>query len=262
MIPALIRPRGAARRASGGPAVPYWRQRGWRLSAGFTALVAGTGLLTLAVRGPGGPAAALDRADLDASTPLVKTAAAPVRAPAAGRAAGCRTDDRATAVPPAAPADTTWREVAGARVPTSASAGPLLAGGPLWWCFARTPAGAAMAAHVIPLKLSDTGWRTVAERQVVPGRARDFLVAKRARLPERAVLRGPAALAGFTVPSYSPAAAEVDLLVRGGQGALFTTSVSLVWSEGDWKAVPRSDGTLSASPRPAEGSRGFVMWRD
>lgn len=159
------------------------------------------------------------------------------------------------------PADTIWRTVAGVQVPTSATAGPLLAAGPIWWCFARTPTGAVMAAHVIPLKLGDSGWQAAAERQVVPGRERDFLIAKRSRSPERSTTRSSASLAGFAVPSYSSSEAEVRLLVRSGQGALFTTSVSLKWSEGDWKAVPRPDGTLSAAPAPVEGAQGFVMWR-
>ncbi|MFJ9319420.1 hypothetical protein [Streptomyces globisporus] len=224
------------------------------------ALVLGAGLLSVAVRGVGGPSGGLERADLSASAPLVKTAGgAPGRSD--DRPDGCRTDDRDATTPRAAPADAIWRGVAGAQVPTSATAGPLLAGGPVWWCFARTPMGAVMAAHVIPLKLGDSGWQAVAERQVAPGRERDFLIAKRARSRESTTARGSASLAGFAVASYSPSRAEVRLLVRSGQGALFTTSVSLKWGEGDWKAVPRPDGTLSAAPAPVEGTQGFVMWR-
>ncbi|MEU0360424.1 hypothetical protein [Streptomyces cyaneofuscatus] len=256
----LKRLRVPGRTTDDGPAPPFWRQRGWRFSAGFTVLAVAAGLITLGVRGAG---TALPRAELDASKPLVKAAApgGPEAGRAAGRPDGCSTDDRVASLPRSAPTDVTWRQVAGVDVPTSASAGPLLAGGSLWWCFARTPMGAVMAAHVVPVKLGDAGWRAVAERQTVPGRARNFLVSKRSRLPDEASVRGAGSFAGFAVPSFSPSEARVDLLVRNGQGGLFTTTVSLVWSEGDWKVVPRPDGTLSGSLAPVQGSRGFVMWK-
>ncbi|MEV0036454.1 hypothetical protein [Streptomyces sp. NPDC050804] len=253
-------PSGAA---PGADSQPYWRQRGWRVSAGFIALALAAGLSAVATQGLGGSATDGDRVALDHAQPLVKTNAGPGAATAVpGRKTGCRTDDRDTSPPRAAPQGVQWRDLVGTKVPTSVSAGPLLASGPLWWCFAHTPMGAVMAAHVIPTQISGSAWRSVAEHQVVAGPRRDFFVALRSATPDSPVPgRSAASYAGFSVMSYSAAEATVELLVKGGQGTLFSTEVAVRWDDGDWKVVPQTGGSLFQPLSTSDGSAGFLLWR-
>jgi hypothetical protein len=248
----------ALRKPPAAPGTPFWRQPGWQLSAAFLLVVLVMGLLGLTLRGPGASAAGLPRVELKDARALVKSGSSGGRTP--GRPTGCSTDDRKTSRPTSAPRDVQWREVAGMNVPTSASAGPLLASGPLWWCFARTPAGVVMAAHVIPAQMRTPHWRAVAERQLVPGLGRDFLVALNSRQKKPDVSAGTF-YQGFRITSYTSEEAVVDLLFKSAQGGLLSTKVSLAWSEGDWKVVPRSTGTLARTPSPVADTRDFLMWK-
>ncbi|GHE24279.1 hypothetical protein [Streptomyces capillispiralis] len=240
---------------------PYWQQRGWQAAAAFLALAVVGAVLAAFSGGAGAPARG-ESVDLGSSQPLVRAAGAgggagPVRRD------GCRTDDTATKLPGAPPRDVSWRQLAGDSVPTSASAGPTLAGGPVWWCFARTPMGAVMAAHVIPTQMSGGAWRSVVEEQVVPGRSRDFLVSLRSAADGRRAGDGPrSSYAGYAVNDYSPTEARVRLLLRAGGGtSLYSTEVVLRWHDGDWKAVAQPDGSLFSDLAPTANGGSFELWR-
>ncbi|MFJ2264649.1 hypothetical protein ACIOKD_41420 [Streptomyces sp. NPDC087844] len=248
-------------RAPEGEALPFWQQPGWRVSAGFIAIALATGLLAVVTQGVDGAGAGADRVELGRSQPLVKNAAGPDRRATPGRKTGCRTADLQTALPKSAPEDVQWRELVGTKVPTSTSAGPLLASGPLWWCFARTPMGAVMAAHVIPTQIGGSAWRTVADQQIVTGPRRDFFVAMRSTSSDAVSGTPSASYAGFSVSSYSADKASVKLLIKGNQGTYFWTSVSVRWEDGDWKAVPQRNGSLFQPLSATSGTGGFLLWR-
>ncbi|MFF2216790.1 hypothetical protein [Streptomyces antibioticus] len=233
--------------------------RGRRAAAIFLALCGSAGLLSL-VTESGDTEGGLSHDDqVRTQQSLTRSGTRTGAATGPGRSPGCRTDDAGTQKAGSAPADVQWRTVEGAKVPTSASAGPLLASGPVWWCFARTPAGAAMAAQVIPTRLREKEWRAVAERQLLPGPQADFFIAKRSHLRTDAA-PAQASYAGFAVSEFSQQRATVRLLIRTGQTGYFSTSVSVAWHEGDWKVVPRADGSLHLPLSSASGSTGFVLW--
>ncbi|CCK25616.1 hypothetical protein BN159_1237 [Streptomyces davaonensis JCM 4913] len=239
---------------------PYWKQRSWQLSAGFLAVVLVLGgIVALTSGGETGT----DRARAAAAGPLSGDAA-----PRDGRPQGCATDDSAgDALPKAPPDDVSWDTLGITRVPVSASAGPTRTTGTLRWCFARTPIGAVLAAHVIPSQMSGSGWRTVTEQQVVAGAGRDMFEFQRSTVQDidSGEQTGDAAVAtyaGFTVTSYKSTAASVKLLLRTSQGYAATTIV-LRWSGGDWKVLPNGDGSLHTPVTAVQGNTsGYTLWGD
>lgn len=243
-----------------GPQSAFWKQRSWIVSAVFLAVVVVVAAFAALVSAgedqiPGEQAA---RGPLSPDSPMGPD----------GRPEGCRTDDSDTAVPTAAPPDVQWRPVGAMKVPVSKAAGPVRADGPLLWCFARTPQGAALAAQVIVAQMNGTDWRAIAGQQLVQSRARDFYVALHSDTSDPAGEPVPA-FAGFAVRSYSPDGAVVKLLLNTGGSAsanvlsssFVSTSVTLLWQDGDWKVLPTSSATVSTSWKTASGNTGFVLWR-
>ncbi|MFH8285370.1 hypothetical protein [Streptomyces antibioticus] len=250
---------------------PYYRQRGWQMSAGFLAVVVVVGGVVTALSGSD---ATTGRANAAASEgPLSRPSA-----PGDGRPQGCRTDDGTDGatdggthgeppetapedVPETVPEDVTWRPLGVTKVPVSASAGPTLIQGPLWWCYAHTPTGAVLAAHVIPSHMSGSDWRTVTEQQVVAGQGRDMFEFQRATVRDTDAPNGAevASYAGFSVVSYEDTAAVIRLLLKSTQGYAVTT-VSLRWSGGDWKVRPDDNGSLHSPVSAVQSAGGFTLW--
>ncbi|WP_432032044.1 hypothetical protein [Streptomyces antibioticus] len=244
--------RGERRLAESGP---YYRQRGWQMSAGFLAVVVVVGGVVTVLSGS------------DATTGRVNVAASEgplsgTSVPKGGRPQGCRTDDGTAAEPSGtAPEDVAWRPLGVTKVPVSASAGPTRIEGPLWWCYAHTPTGAVLAAHIIPSHMSGSDWRTVTEQQVVAGQGRDMFTFQRATVQDTDTPTGAevASYAGFSVVSYEDTAAVVRLLLKSAQGYAVTT-ISLRWSGGDWKVRPDANGSLHSPVSAVQSTNGFTLW--
>lgn len=237
---------------------PYWKQRAWQVSAGFLAVVLVLGgIVALTSAQDTGE----DRVSAAAPGPLSGGAAAHN-----GRPHGCSTDDSTgDTLPKTPPKDVSWPTLGITRVPVSASAGPTRTTGTLRWCFAHTPLGAVLAAHVIPSQMSGPGWRAAAQQQVVAGHGRDLFVFQRSTVQdidggERPGSTSSASYAGFSVTSYKSTAATVRLLLRTGQGYAATTIV-LRWSGGDWKVLPGNDGSLHSPVTAVQGgTSGYTLW--
>ncbi|MEU0430590.1 hypothetical protein ABZ153_02840 [Streptomyces sp. NPDC006290] len=235
---------------------PYYKQRSWQLSAGFLGVVVVVGGIVTMLSGPDTTTA---RANAAASQGPLAGASATKD----GRPRGCRTDDSAgPALPQAAPKDVTWRTLGVARVPVSAAAGPTRIQGPLWWCYAHTPTGAALAAHIIPSQMSGSDWRTVTEQQVVSGQGREMFEFQRATVQSTDSQNSGTAVAsyaGFTVTSYTDKAATVRLLLKSAQGYA-ATNISLRWSGGDWKVKADDNGSLHSPVSAVQSTNGFILW--
>ncbi|MFD8406983.1 hypothetical protein ACFV1G_20150 [Streptomyces anulatus] len=254
---------------------PFWNQRGWLFSAAFLVIalvasgvawlstdddastarqgspVAGGPLSSAAPKeGPGSPAAPKD-GQPDAGEDGAVGA----------RPGDCLTDDSDRTPPTVSPQDLRWRALGLTKVPVSPSAGPVRTSGAVMWCFARTPLGAVLAAHVIPARMSGEDWRTVTEQQVVAGRGRDLFVAQRSTVPPSAANgRTAGSYAGFALSSYSEESAVVQLLIKNGSGSYGTTFVTVAWDGGDWKVRANSNGTLYSSLTTVASNNGFTMW--
>jgi len=251
------------------PDGPFYKQRGWINSAaflGFLVVMSLLALLTSETEGQGADTTADDRdtpardALAGVSGPLSHGDPQQVRQGPDGRPESCRTDDRDTAQPTAEPEDMRWKKLGAIMVPSSPSAGPLRADAGMWWCFAHTPMGAVLAAHIIPVQMSGAAWRTVAEQQLVPGEPRDRFVTGKTTTdetsPENSAIER---FAGFSVASYSNDTATVRLLAASPVGGYLSMSVSVRWRDGDWKVAPQEDGS-AYSPAKQAPPGGFVMW--
>lgn len=179
-----------------------------------------------------------------------------------GRPAGCDTDDSDRATPDAPPAEIHWRTLGGTRVPLSPVAGPTQKTGAVLWCFAHTPTGAVMAAHVIPAQMTSPNWRVVTRDQVVAGFGRDMFVSQRASFSDaRLKNHKNGTYAGFLLVDYTSTDATVDVLIKSPDGSYFTTSVRLRWNGGDWKILPGNDGGLHTDLSSVSGTDGYVLWK-
>jgi hypothetical protein len=233
-----------------GDGTPPWKQRSWLLAAVFLATVlVMSGVAFLTGHGTDGQ---------DSAAPELGS---PPEMGPNGRPGECRSDDSAGALPRSAPADLRWRTIAGVRVPTSPTAGPIIGEGPVLWCFAHTPMGAVMAAHVIPAQMSGPHWRIATERQVMPGFGRNIFISQRSSVSDAdAGGRKAGTFEGFSVADYNSRSATVRLLIKNSRGDRSTTSLALRWSGGDWKVEPRKEGSLYSRVTTATGPDGFVLW--
>ncbi|MFD7502290.1 hypothetical protein [Streptomyces sp. NPDC059850] len=249
------------RRKKAPPVGPFYKQGGWINAAAFLGCLVLMALVGL-VTGTTGPDTAADsREELAGlSGPLSPGDPQRVRGGPGGRPGNCRTDDRDTARPVSAPKEVKWRKLVSLMVPTSPVAGPLHTKGAMWWCFAHTPTGAVLAAHTIPVQLSGTAWRVVAEQQIVPGASRDtFVTSKAGAATESPGENALGRFVGFSLASYSGGSAKVRLLLTNPMGGYLSTSISVRWRDGDWKVALYGDGALYSSVKRV-GPNGFVMW--
>ncbi|MFG3253227.1 hypothetical protein [Streptomyces sp. NPDC048172] len=248
------------RRSKDPPAGPFYKQRSWIGSAlflgFFLAMLPVTLLVGTDVKGASDSSREIlsgVRGPLSPGDPLH------VRGGPDGRPENCRTDDRDKAQPATAPKDVRWRKRGEYMVPLSRTAGPLRTDdADMWWCFARTPIGAVLAAHSIPVQLSGRHWRTAAEQQVVPGEKRDLFINSRAGAGTTDSTES-GRFVGFALDSYSDRAATVRLLLTNPAGGYLATSTSVHWRDGDWKVVLQGDGSLY-SPAKQGKPDGFVIW--
>ncbi|MET7703909.1 hypothetical protein [Streptomyces sp. NPDC005485] len=255
---------GRSRGGSGEWEQPFWQQRGWILSAGFLLVLLVLAVFTMATHDdkPAGaaadptPTATATKDDDDHSGDKGSGGGSDTRP------AGCRTDDKDQAKPAKVPADFHWKADGTGLVPVSKTSGPLKYDGPVWSCFAHTPMGAVLAAHSITDHLSYPGWRTVVDRQVVPGAGRDALISSRSQDDDKPTSGKADAggYAGFSVLAYNKEEATVMLLLRGPNAAYGSASVSVRWQDGDWKLAPDADGTVYAGMAQVGGTKGFVTW--
>ncbi|MFG1997277.1 hypothetical protein ACGFJ7_45585 [Actinoplanes sp. NPDC048988] len=229
---------------------PFWQQRGWQVSAAFFGMVLVAAVVVAFIDTEPAPTQSIAaRGPLSEGAPLE-----------GARPVGCRSDDRRQDAPVRPPEDITWRQLNGAPVPLSTSAGPRRTHGSMLWCFAHTPTGAIMAAHVIPRQLSGTDWRTIVDQQVVPSTGRELFVAMRSSIVDPPVRNTTSSIAGFSLLFYSGEAATIRLLIRAGAIGYAATDYRMAWSGGDWKIEPAETGNLYSPLTPVADPAGFILW--
>lgn len=176
-------------------------------------------------------------------------------------ACGSGNDDTPAAAPdPApdlrsAPAELTWREVAGVSVPTSRVDGPFAGTSVNRSGYAQTPQGAVLAAINGQTALAvadDRAWPEVVNTVTAPGPGRGEFAAARAAVTVSGSVPADAApkFVGFEVTDYSsdPLSAGVSVAQTIGTGTeLFSYPVALQWISGDWRIVlPTSEENIDA----------------
>ncbi|MFD0315653.1 hypothetical protein [Streptomyces flavalbus] len=241
---------------------PFYKERGWISSALFLGFFLVMSLVALVSDPKGVDLAETSREILTGlDGPLSPGDPQQVRGGPGGRPENCATDDRDAARPTTAPGDVEWRKLVAIMVPVSPTAGPLNTEATMWWCFAHTPTGAVLAAHVIPVQLSGVSWRLVAQQQVVPGAPRDSFVTDKAKSGKAVSADSPVGrFMGYALESYAADRADVRLLVTDPMGGYLTTSVSVRWRDGDWKVALRDDGSLYSAVKRRATTDGFTLW--
>ena len=236
---------------------PFWRRPRWLATAVTVTVVVVAAVVVVAVHGsltrsPGaGPATR-------AATPTASSTAS-----AGERAAGCRTDDADQSVPTETPDDVSWRNAGPTLVPVSASAGPLHHTGPVWSCYARTPMGAVLAAHVIPAQLQTRRWRTVVDQSVVDDAGRDaFLKASEGQTFTPLSPGQVAQPTGWQILTYTRDQATVETLTATAPHAWKETTRTVAWNHGDWRLVMTPSGADGSEPQPIATTNGFIRWPD
>lgn len=219
----------------------------WLFSAGFIVLVlAGLGFVLL-TDPPN---------DTPVPTPGPASATATNAPQVAGRpTSACATSSSSSSlsIPTAAPASE-WSIVDKVAVPTS-KAGPSVLS-PNRRCFDRSSEGALLAASNIGMLSFGKDAAAIFASQVLPGPNHDAAlkeaVDQRPREGDKAQIRG------FRFLNYSPDRAQVQLLT-GIQEQLQQFTITVQWSEGDWKVNLDTPGGY-LPPQPASSADGFIQW--
>jgi hypothetical protein len=172
-----------------------------------------------------------------------------------------------TTVPTVAPAGTEWKYALGANLPYNPAHGPWRESSTTASGFAHSPEGALFAAaHLIVRGSGDAGraaWEPTVATQFVAGPDRDALLARLGQTPvtEQVQPGDYTIFAGFTFPApYRPEFAVIQLVhMDPANNAYYSTLVSLVWQDGDWRMNAPSGGDwkmVTGTTQPG----GFVEW--
>lgn len=186
--------------------------------------------------------------------------------------AACSDDEHAPAPDvvdvASAPADLTWRTVAGLEVPMSRSDGPARTTPPQG--YSHTPQGAAVAAANGQAALAtapDSTWPEVVRTVTAPGPGRDQWAQARVLMSVSGSVdeTEAATFTGFKITEYSPEKAIVLLATstppaEGEREELLTAyPVQLSWTGADWKLVlPTQDEDIDAAE--IDTLDGFTTW--
>lgn len=172
--------------------------------------------------------------------------------------------------PRSAPYEVSWSTYHGLGIPFSSTAGPHAAEGDVARCFARTPAGAIVAALQISARYSlADDWRPVLEFQVAPGHERDSAAR---RMAERSAAKGAEEIedadpdefmqvAGYQVISFSADAAAIRV-ARGSvdRGTAIATIYTVEWIDGDWRLRIQPNGSSTSATQSLKSLAGFTPW--
>ncbi|MEW1934592.1 hypothetical protein AB0362_20615 [Rhodococcus sp. NPDC079359] len=176
-------------------------------------------------------------------------------------ACGSGKDDTPTSAPDAAPdlrsapAELTWREVAGVSVPTSRVDGPHTGTSVNRSGYSQTPQGAVLAAIVGQTALAvadDRSWPEVVNTVTAPGPGRDEFAAARTAVTVSGSVPADAApkFVGFEITDYrqDPLTAAVSVAQTIGTGdQLYAYPVALQWISDDWRIVlPTAEENIDA----------------
>jgi hypothetical protein len=220
---------------------PRWRQARWIIPAAIIAAAAMIAAIVLATAGTSNS----NRQSAGETSSGQPCPAGPV------------TDT----IPTAPPSDLAWKNIGGMLVPTSPTAGPARYRGPVWSCYAHTPAGAVMAGYDILAGLASPDWHTIAESEIVPGPGQQAFISSSESQTYQAPPPGdiPQAV-GFEVVGYTPQQATIETLADGGENGYQANQLTVGWTGGDWKMVLTPDGSVGPDPQLVTSTDGFVLW--
>lgn len=181
------------------------------------------------------------------------SAAPPSPSPtAAAVAIGCTLPAGDHSVPSSSPPPARWETVGSMQVPQNPAVfGPERSSGPWNTCFAHDPSGALLAAMNLWAEGTAVPASELFQRLAV-GAPKDL--GNGAQLDSS----GPVQLAGYRYVSYTPAEAQVAVVLRGAEGKLLAVVTPMVWRAGDWRYLFPAGGTPAM--QVIADLSGYVSW--
>lgn len=232
-----------------------WTQRGFLLAAGLVAIIVVLGTVVV-LAGPG----------RQESTPPGGERRPDAAASQRDDTGECNMPAGNQKIPTEAPGDTRWELAGKVAVPTaSETVGPGRVENGLRSCFSRTPLGALYAtANVLAMAANPETQGQALKELVVRGEGRQAALTEfETQGPSNAAPGAVFQVAGFSITSYDPSLAMVDIAFRVDDGATqgyVSVPTTMKWEEGDWKLVIPSDGEAFTNAQPISDLRGYVRW--
>ncbi|WP_431031074.1 hypothetical protein [Plantibacter sp. RU18] len=191
------------------------------------------------------------------------TGAKPSGSAVAAERCPASTWDEAAIMPPK---DLRWTSVSGNRWPTSKTAGPTATIDGLHRCFARSPAGAALAAVNLTQSLRTAGQdlaHRILDAQYVQNAGKDISAAAVDELypTQPPSSRKLGEVVGYTFIGYSTSLTRVLLVEKWEHRTQFTGfTVTLEWLDGDWHVLLDSSGQPSPDGEISVDPEAFTYW--
>ncbi|MDE8670696.1 hypothetical protein PY310_19145 [Pseudarthrobacter sp. H3Y2-7] len=130
-------------------------------------------------------------------------------------------------------------------------------------CFAHSPTGALYAAMNVAA-LGSTGSpelvTKLADKLLVPGTGRDAAIREASSGVGSSPNSTTVQVRGFLIRSYTTLEADIDLAFETNNGALASSTLSMRWTDGDWKVKPADDGVTFSSVSQIRDLSGFILW--
>jgi hypothetical protein len=237
--------------ADGSPAENHsepspWSRPAVLVSGGFLLILVLAGIL-VAVAGGGHQADHSAQRQSAIPQPSTTSSAAPANPETCTLSAGPQS------IPSASPpAGTQWASVGSMQAPQASRLyGPQRTAGGFGTCFARSPAGALLAAINLWAESTAAPPSQVFAKLAVGAPPR---LGNNARMDAG----GSVQLAGYRYESYSPARAQVSIVLRGPEGKLAAAITTMVWAVGDWKYLFPPNGTPPV--QVISDLTGYVTW--
>jgi hypothetical protein len=266
---------------AGGEGTSFWQERGFVASAIVVGAVVVCVLVWVFARDPGtsatqppasptvvGPTEQQPTGEpsVPPATPTeVPTSTRTPSGPPTPGVGGCKLRNPDQRIPRVAPSAVSWQFEADMLIPLQQQAGPAVTDrNGVRSCFAHSPTGAVLAAMVVlgQIRNPDLTAGVLATRIAPgPGRTRAMRETRVSTTPrnEGQVTQ----FTGFKVFDYQPDRAILAIAVQLGDAQLAALPVTMVWSQGDWKAVLQEDGSFNGQVAPdvLASLDGYVRFR-
>jgi cytoskeletal protein RodZ len=166
---------------------------------------------------------------------------------------GCRSTPKNVQIPRTTPTAVTWEFEADMLIPTQQEGGPaVMDSAGVRSCFAHSPTGAVLAALVTlgQIRNPELTMSVLRQRFVSNAGLKVALAEGKATPPTAGPTHTPSQFTAFKVIDYLPQRAIIQIAVQFGDTKVAAIPVTMVWAQGDWRAVLQTDGSFNGATEP------------
>lgn len=159
--------------------------------------------------------------------------------------------------------DAEWTLLGTTAAPAAADVGPAASDEDgARYCYARTPAGAVMAAaNIFAMSSTPELLHPLMDTLAVPGAGRDAALELTEGAASGSAPGVRVQIAGFNLLEYDGGqTATVDVAFTASNGTQGAIPYQLQWAQGDWKFELRDDGSMPFTPTQLPDLAGYVPW--